>query len=42
VFIESEFGVFIPDTDLTVEHMDSVDQIVRRIESASEPIDPEL
>lgn len=35
VFIESQFGVFIPDTDLTVEHMDTVDRIVRRVTSAT-------
>jgi len=40
VFIESKFGVFIPDTQLTVEHMDTVDQIVRRIEAADRIHEP--
>lgn len=31
VFIEREFDVYIPDPDLTVEKMDSLDQIVSRI-----------
>ena len=31
VFIESEFGVYIPDTDLTVANMNTIDQIVARI-----------
>jgi acyl carrier protein len=31
VFIEQAFGVFIPDTDLTVEKMDTLQQMVERI-----------
>lgn len=31
VFIEENFGVTIPDTELTVENMDSVADIVARI-----------
>jgi acyl carrier protein len=31
VFIEEHFGVVIPDTELTVENMDSVDDMVARI-----------
>lgn len=31
VFIESEFDVYIPDPDLTVEKMDTLDQIVARV-----------
>jgi len=31
VFIESEFDVYIPDPELTVENMDTVGQIVDRI-----------
>ena len=34
VFIENEFGVYIPDVDLTVENMDSLaliaEQVLRR------------
>lgn len=32
VFIEEHFGVVIPDTELTVENMDSVNDMVARIE----------
>ena len=32
VFIEVTFGVFIPDTELTVENMDTIDLMVARIE----------
>jgi len=32
VFIEDAFGVYIPDTDLTVEKMDTVAQMVTRIQ----------
>lgn len=32
VYIESEFNVYIPDPDLTVEKMDTLDQIVTRIQ----------
>lgn len=31
VFIETEFGVFIPDTDLTVANMDTLNQMAARI-----------
>lgn len=31
VYIEKEFGVYIPDTDLTVAKMDTLDQIVARV-----------
>ena len=32
VFIEESFGVVIPDTELTVENMDTVNDMVARIE----------
>lgn len=31
VFIEKEFDVYIPDPDLTVDKMDTLDQIVARV-----------
>ncbi|HLV36502.1 MAG TPA: acyl carrier protein [Spirillospora sp.] len=31
VYIEQEFGVYIPNTDLTVAKMDSLNQIVDRV-----------
>lgn len=31
VFIEMRFAVYIPDTELTVESMDTLDQIVARV-----------
>lgn len=31
VFVETEFDVYIPDTDLTVEKMDTLDQMVARV-----------
>ena len=31
VFVEGKFDVFIPDSDLTVAQMDSLDQMVARI-----------
>jgi acyl carrier protein len=31
VFVEHEFGVYIPDSDLTAEAMDSLGQMVQRI-----------
>lgn len=31
VFIEEAFGVYIPDTDLTVASMDTLNQMVARI-----------
>lgn len=33
VFVENEFDVYIPDPDLTVEKMDTLDQIVARVMS---------
>lgn len=32
VFVEDEFGVYIPDADLTVAKMDRLEQIVARIQ----------
>ena len=31
VFIETKFGVYVPDTDLTVAKMDTLDQMAARI-----------
>lgn len=31
VFVEGAFGVYIPDPDLTVSKMDTLDQIVARV-----------
>ncbi len=31
VYVESEFGVYIPDVDLTVAKMDTLDQMVARV-----------
>ena len=31
VFVEQEFNVYIPDADLTVEKMDTLDQMVARV-----------
>ncbi len=31
VFVEQEFGVYIPDPDLTVEKMDTLNQMVARV-----------
>ncbi len=31
VFVEREFGVYIPDPELTVEKMDTLNQMVARI-----------
>lgn len=31
VFIEETFGVYIPDSDLTVAQMDTLEQIVKRV-----------
>lgn len=31
VFIETEFSLYIPDPDLTIENMDTVEQIADRI-----------
>ncbi len=32
VFVEQEFDVYIPDADLTVEKMDTLDQMVVRVQ----------
>ncbi len=31
VYVESEFGVYIPDSELTVAKMDTLDQMVARV-----------
>ena len=31
VFVEQEFDLYIPDADLTVEKMDTLDQMVARV-----------
>ncbi len=31
VFVEQEFGVYIPDPDLTVDKMDTLSQMVARV-----------
>jgi acyl carrier protein len=31
VYVESEFGVYIPDSDLTVAKIDTLDQMVARV-----------
>ncbi len=31
VYVEKEFGVYIPDADLTVEKMNTLDQMVTRV-----------
>ena len=31
VYVEQDFGVYIPDPDLTVAKMDTLDQIVARV-----------
>jgi acyl carrier protein len=36
VFVESEFGVYVPDPDLTVDKMDTLDQIVARVMRGAE------
>ena len=37
VYVESEFGVYIPDSDLTVAKMDTLDQMVARIMRGPQP-----
>jgi len=32
VFIENSFGVTIPDTELTVENMDTLEQMAQRVQ----------
>jgi acyl carrier protein len=34
VFVESAFGVYLPDTDLTVTNMDTIERMVTCIEKA--------
>ena len=36
VFIEKTFGVYIPDNDLTVDNMDSIDQMAECVKAAAE------
>jgi acyl carrier protein len=31
VFVEDEFGIYIPDPDLTVENLNTLDQMVNRV-----------
>ena len=31
VFVEDSFGIYIPDTDLTVENLDTLNQMVERV-----------
>ena len=31
VFIEDEYDIYIPDSDLTVENLDTLDQMVARV-----------
>lgn len=31
VFVEDAFGVYIPDTDLTVEQMDTLEQMAQKV-----------
>ena len=35
VYVEKEFGVYIPDAELTVAQMDTLDQIVARVMRAA-------
>ncbi len=35
VYVEKEFGVYIPDADLTVTKMDTLDQMVARVQRGS-------
>ena len=37
VFIETAFGVYIPDTDLTVENMETLNRMVKRITQDIKP-----
>ena len=36
VFVEKALGVYVPDTDLTVENMDSLDRMAATIAAAAE------
>ncbi len=31
VFVQEQFGIFIPDPDLTVENLDTLNQMVERV-----------
>ncbi len=35
VFVEKAFGVYVPDTDLTVENMDTVEKMASMIAAAA-------
>ena len=37
VYVESEFGVYIPDSDLTVAKMDTLDQMAARVMRGLQP-----
>jgi acyl carrier protein len=37
VFVEGAFGIYIPDTDLTVANMDTLDQMVARVMAEDSP-----
>jgi acyl carrier protein len=37
VYVESEFGVYIPDSDLTVAKMDTLDQMAARVMQSLQP-----
>ena len=37
VYVEKEFGVYIPDSDLTVAKMDTLDQMVARVMRGLQP-----
>jgi len=37
VYVESEFGVYIPDSDLTVAKMDTLDQMAVRVMRGLQP-----
>lgn len=36
VFVETNFAIYIPDTDLTVENMNTVDQMAKSIQAVLE------
>ncbi|MFC1849446.1 acyl carrier protein [candidate division CSSED10-310 bacterium] len=42
VFIETAFGVIIPDTDLTVEKMDTLNLIAKQIEQVHQELHDEV
>jgi acyl carrier protein len=37
VYVETEFGVYIPDSDLTVAKMDTLDQMAARVMRGLQP-----